>query len=332
MSPGEARDHPAPRGATHGTRAATGRGGKLRVLYVSGYGRSGTTVMDIALGQHPGVVGVGELTTLTRHVWGNDEYCACGSPVRRCPFWGAVVRRWAEGDDPASLVDRYHGWQRQTENLLSPASILRAGGGGRRVLEPYARCTARLFAAVAAVAGRDVIVDSSKMPARALALASVEGIDLHVLHLVRDGRGVAWSLSKRYHRDVKAGLQREIKPKPLLRTAARWSFVNLATEAIGARLGPERFTRVRYEDFTADPAGTLSRLGERLGLDLAPIGARLARGEAVRPGHQIAGNRLRMQAALSLKRDEAWRSEMPARKQAAFNRMCGWLLRRYGYA
>lgn len=304
---------------------------KLSVVYISGYGRSGTTVMDIALGQHPGIVGVGELATLTRHVWRNDEYCACGSPVQACGFWTAVMARWTEGRDPRVVVDRYHDLQRQAENLLSPASILRGTATNRRVLEPYAELTVRLFAAIRAVSGRDVVVDSSKMPGRALALASMPGIDLHVLHMVRDGRGVAWSLLKRYDRDVKAGLQREIKPKSLVRTAARWSFVNLATEVIGARLGPERFIRVRYEDFTADAAGTLGQVGRQLGLDLAATGAALKRGEPVRPMHQIAGNRLRMQGSINLIRDEAWRCDMPARKQAAFNRLCGWLLRRYGY-
>jgi hypothetical protein len=199
------------------------------------------------------------------------------------------------------------------------------------VLELYAQHTTRLFAAISAVSGCNLIVDSSKMPGRAFTLASMPGIDLHVLHVVRDGRGVAWSLLKRYERDVKAGLQRELKPKSLVRTAARWSFVNLATEVLGRQLGPERFSRVRYEDFTADPAGTLERIGRPLGLNLAPIGVELGQGALVRSGHQVAGSRLRMQGSINLARDETWRSDMPASKQAAFTWLCGWLLKRYGY-
>ena len=37
----------------------------IRVLYFAGYGRSGTTVLDIALGQHPAVIGSGEISELT---------------------------------------------------------------------------------------------------------------------------------------------------------------------------------------------------------------------------------------------------------------------------
>lgn len=303
-----------------------------RVVYISGYGRSGTTMLDIALGQHPAVFGAGEVTTLARHVWANNEYCACGSRVRDCPCWSVVVDRWVDNRDPTDFLERYQALQRQVENLVDPRRMFLPGAAGRGSLAPYAQHTARLFAAVAAVSGRDVIVDSSKMPGRAFALASVRGIDLHVVHVVRDGRGVAWSLLKRYERDVRAGLQRELKPKSLVRTAARWSFVNLATEALGRRLGPDRFTRVRYEDFTADPAGILGRIGRSLGLDLAPIGVDLQHGRPIRPEHQVAGSRLRMQGSINLVRDEAWRSDMPAGKQAAFTRLCGWMLRRYGYA
>ena len=33
----------------------------IRVSIFAGYGRSGTTVLDIALGQHPAVIGAGEI-------------------------------------------------------------------------------------------------------------------------------------------------------------------------------------------------------------------------------------------------------------------------------
>ena len=51
----------------------------VRVVYIAGYGRSGTTILDIALGQHSVVMGAGEITALTRHVWQENEYCACGA-------------------------------------------------------------------------------------------------------------------------------------------------------------------------------------------------------------------------------------------------------------
>ena len=164
-----------------------------------------------------------------------------------------------------------------------------------------------------------------------MALALNPEIDLRVIHVVRDGRGVAWSLAKAYERDVKSGLQREIKPKPVWRTALRWSMVNLEAEYLSRKQGPHRFMRLRYEDFVSNPAEALRKIGAFAGLDFGDIGERLKQGEAIRPSHQIAGNRLRMNTSISLAKDEAWRSMMPRRQQAAFNRLGGWMLRRYGY-
>jgi hypothetical protein len=302
----------------------------LRIAYVVGYGRSGTTVLDIALAQHEAVFGAGELTALARHVWANDEYCACGRTVRACPFWVAVMRRWLEGED-LSFIGRYATLQDRVENLASLARGLAGAPGPPGALEGYGRHTARLLRAVAAESGAAVIVDSSKLPGRAFALSRIPGIDLRVIHVVRDGRGVAWSLLKHYGRDVRAGLQKELKPRPVARTALRWASVNLAAEALCRRLGPERCVRLRYEDFTTDPEAALRRVGGTLGLDLGRLGAALRQGDAIAPGHQIAGSRLRMGGPVRLARDDAWRSDMPAGKRAAFGWLCGWLLRRYGY-
>jgi hypothetical protein len=38
-----------------------------------------------------------------------------------------------------------------------------------------------------------------------------------------------------------------------------------------------------------------------------------------------------MNASISLAKDESWRSMMPPGQQASFQRLGGWMLRRYGY-
>ena len=42
------------------------------------------------------------------------------------------------------------------------------------------------------------------LPGRGFARAAMPGIDLHVVHVVRDARGVAWSLKKGFKRQVDA--------------------------------------------------------------------------------------------------------------------------------
>lgn len=295
----------------------------IKLIYVAGYGRSGTTLLDIALGEHPMIMGAGEVTTLARHVWEKGEYCACGAQVRECPQWQAIVARWTQGE-PQGFLDRYRRAQERTETLLAPARLLRLPGW-----RDHERQTLKLLRGMALASGRAVLVDSSKLPGRAFALAAMPGIDLHVVHVVRDGRGVAWSLMKGHRRSVEKGVQRDLRPKPLLYTALRWAMVNIAAELLCRRVGAERSIRVRYEDFVDDPRRTIGRIVALVGeaphlpaTDLAPF----------TPQHQVAGSRHRMQKALTIRGDDKWKREMPGWKQRLFTLFCAPLLRRYGYA
>src|SRR5437773_1697066 len=50
----------------------------VRVIYIMGAGRSGSTLLDTILASHPEVVGVGELVNLHSAGWTAKEICACG--------------------------------------------------------------------------------------------------------------------------------------------------------------------------------------------------------------------------------------------------------------
>lgn len=301
------------------------RANGIPVIYIAGYGRSGTTLLDIALGQHPAIMGGGEIATLARHVWPNDEYCACGAPVRQCALWSGIVARWSEGEAP-TLIDDFRRAQERTETIIALGRLLE-----RARSTPHASRTVKLFDAIAAESGRAVIVDSSKLPGRAFALAATPGIELTVVHVVRDPRGVAWSLKKSYKRQVDVGLQRELRPKPLLYTALRWMIVNLATERLCRRLGPGRSTRVKYEDFVADPEGTLRQILKLVHARIPEQPMQVA-ASPMSPQHQVAGSRHRMQHEIVVRRDERWKETMPRLQRWLVTLACAPLLRRYGYS
>lgn len=298
----------------------------VKLIYVAGYGRSGTTLLDIALGEHPVIMGAGEITTLARHVWVNSEYCACGASVRECPSWNRIVSRWSQGE-LEDFVDAHRRNQERTEGLFS------SGRWMGRWLNPgrwqdHARQTLKLLRIIRAVSGRCILVDSSKLPGRGFTLAAIPGIDLHVIHVVRDGRGVAWSQAKGHARSVKDGVQRELKPKLLLHSALRWSMVNIAAEILCKRVGPGRSLRVRYEDFVENPRDTIARILALVGEQSHLAGTQAA---PFSPQHQVAGSRHRMQKSLLLRGDDKWTREMPPYKQAFVTLMCAPLLHRYGY-
>lgn len=305
------------------------RGHMPDVVYVVGAGHSGSTLLDILLSQHPSIEGVGELVNLYR-AKAAGEYCACGVPVAACGFWTDVEREWvARVGRPAAR--EFSSLQRRFERLRSWPRLVRESRGASLAFREYAWSVEALFTAIRSVSGRPLVMDSSKYPSQALALSLVDQLDLRVLHLVRDVRAVAWSLRRTRRKDLRGGVPRDQRPRPVARAAAFWVVTNLLAEDVCRRLGPERSMRVRYEDLMTQPAVTVRAIGALVAVDLSGVGEAFAAGTAVAPRHTVAGNRLRMAPGVRLEPDIEWRGRMLTSQRWTAWLIAGGLMRRYGY-
>src|SRR3712207_9355320 len=68
----------------------------IKVLYVVGLGRSGSTILSNSLGQIGGFFSGGELNFIWKHNVLEDRLCGCGRPFRECPVWTRVMDRSEE--------------------------------------------------------------------------------------------------------------------------------------------------------------------------------------------------------------------------------------------
>jgi hypothetical protein len=313
----------------------------VKVLYIIGAGRSGSTILDITLGNHPEIESVGELRNITDSAWVGREkrspFCACGrhldahGAAEVCPFWSDVRRRWLQGATPDEVAD-YVLLQNDFERLRSWRRLLRERYAPSARFRDYQRLTRGLFESIRAASEKTVIVDSSKSPLRAVALAMTPGIDLRLIHLVRDGRGVTSSRRKSLGKDPKAGVWWNHEARSVWNTAASWVGANLAAEGVRRRVGPERSVRVRYEDFATDPVDTMAKIGELVGLDLTELARAAAAGVPLKANHNVGGNRMRMSKDIRLRPDAGeWRRALSAREQRLSWALMGRLMLRYGY-
>lgn len=299
----------------------------IQVIAVLGYGRSGSTLLNAILGQHPDAIDVGELVQLHHEGWALNNYCSCGRRAQACPFWSEVRRIWCARSGMADVFD-YLAMQRRFLRLaafLTGRSQWNGGDGAR-----FLRATQAIYEAVAEVSGKKIIVDSSKLPVWGFLLSRLTGIRLTAIHLVRDGRGVAHSLSKAYEKNTSAGVQTDIPGRPVWRSALSWSFYNLLAEFVLARRRIPSI-RLRYEDLTADPNAVLRRIGALLGADFNGVADLLKSGASIKPHHMIAGNRLRMQSSIKLQPDLEWRRRMSQGQELCFWGVAGPVALRYGY-
>ncbi len=284
----------------------------MKVLYIVGVGRSGSTLLERMLGAIPGSVNAGELNALFSRVATQDQRCGCGEPFSACPFWTTVGE------------EAFGGWSSVTGRMshLQPRVVRQrfvpqmatglAGAAYLRELDEYLDVHHRLYRAIAAVAGVEVVVDASKSTAQLFALRRIDGLDLRVLNLVRDSRGVAHSWNKagiRKPQSTDGDLMGTYSPH---RLAMLWAALQAESAVLGA--AAPHAARVRYEDLVASPRPTLERALRGVGLPAAP--ADLAHvGEScvtLERSHGVAGSRTRFTAGrIELQLDDAWRSALP---------------------
>lgn len=306
-------------------RSRPEREARTDVLYLLGKGRSGSTLLAMALGELDGFFAAGELRFFWRRGLIEARHCACGRPVPSCEVWGEVAARVADIDAEQAAAD--------AEAVFRWSAAPRLLAGRTRSWVPltrWAEATGRLVEAVAEVTGAEVIVDSSKWPTDPGVLGQVPAVRAFPLLLVRDPRAVAWSWRRtKAHHDLDR--PRDMDRYPATHSALSWTVRNLVA-GLSARRSGRPHTVVRYEDFTADPKATLDRVAAFVGR--APDVGAVIDGRTLRltASHTVAGNPTRFaDGELTIRPDEEWVDGLPPRDRRLVSALTWPLRRRYGY-
>ncbi|MEM8924754.1 MAG: sulfotransferase [Actinomycetota bacterium] len=315
-------------------------GTPLKVLFIGGLGRSGSTLVELLLNELAETASVGE----TIHLWErgvvNNERCACGEAFHDCPHWTAVGQRafggWAAVDVDELIRLR---WRIDRSRRLPAIARRHLSGPLGTTLDDgerhYLRHLRLVLQASAEVAGHpSVLLESSKHLSTAALLALDPAIDLRVLHLVRDPRGVAHSWTKTVERPETAtadGAEMMPRYRPS-RTAFRWMTDNLGFEAL-AWVAPTLL--LRYEDALSHPTQTMRDVADLCGLDRDRLDLGFIAGNRANvsaPMHSVAGNPMRFGGRdLTLRLDDAWRRRMRRRRRLLVTATTAPLLKAYGY-
>ncbi|OJT20818.1 sulfotransferase family protein [Archangium sp. Cb G35] len=296
----------------------------LKVLYITGWCRNGSTIIGNVLNEVAGFFHTGELSFLWKNAYGNgsNTACGCGEALTRCGIWSRVLQEETPpGRSPAEHARDVA--RRQTEGVRTRHTwnILREGTRSEAVRE-YAATLSRTYRAIANATGSHTLVDSGKLPSEAALLPHVEGVTPYYLYLVRDPRAAAhsWTKTKQY-----------VVPMSTFRSTSYWLGFNLASEAVIRRY-PVRSFFLRYEDFIAHPDSVVDGLFGLLGAEgvVNPV-----KGRTVHLGgnHTVTGNPDRFRAGTTLLRpeDDAWKKELPSRARALTEALSWPLMARYGY-
>ena len=199
----------------------------IDVLFISGSGRSGSTLLEQTLNQTGVFASIGEL----RHIWYKDffggELCSCGENLKDCPFWSAVMNQAFGGEDQINFkemiafrnaVDRV----RYIPRMIWPDKSTEY----HQKLLQYQAILLKLYRAIKEISGKAVVIDASKDISSLYMLRMMPELKLHVLHLVRDSRAVAFSWQRKKPRADLVGRTGYMITYNPVETAWQWDYRN----------------------------------------------------------------------------------------------------------
>jgi len=282
----------------------SGRKKSIRVLYIMGYGRSGSTVIESMLNSHPNVIACGELEYLLERGLDDSQSCSCGQSIMDCNLWKKAAGLYKK------KIEKHPDWRkvkRREERLMS---VVRSFFS-KKQSEVYASVESDLFYDIVNEHKElHIVIDSSKSPGRALALKR-NGVDVRVLFLVRDSRAVTYSWAKKVKRPEIQAAESFMPRYPYWRSAIYWMLYNMISLVVVKKYFSESYVIQKYENIFLDPGGFITKLEKLTGEKFGSIKPKLL-GEVDIPfdAHTISGNPVRFAKNIKFSKDSRWENEM----------------------
>lgn len=265
---------------------------KINLIYLLGAGRSGTTMLATILNTHSKIQTIGEMHQFLDYVL-EDKDCSCGEILSKCPFWGTILKDLevsylkdkARVDLSNSLEKHYQ----------IPLYLL-----GKPLNKTYQKMEDMIFEAIQNKVSKPWLLDSSKYISRYLLQRKNKKINLKGIYLVRDVRGVIHSFGKNVQ-----------TPKKPLSAILYYTLINCWAQWV--TFFDNRIIKIRYEDFVSHPEETIQKL--EIHLFGATSNIENLKNSTFEIPHIIAGNRLRSQKELIIKKDLKWKENISRKNQ-----------------
>lgn len=256
------------------------------IIYIIGAGRSGTTLVDVLLGNADNVFSGGEMN---RYSITDGEVRGLEEQPERAAFWN----RFGETFIPQFDLKKH---RKIAEGIEYHSGFIKhlLGRGNQAEYTEYQQYIRTFYGLLFDRIDEDIVVDSSKYPGRAVALSDTLPYRICYLYVKRDPIQVVKSFAKK---DV------YIPPKGWGAANLYYLTVNHLCKIALRRLRKKHpVLEIKYEDLVGKPEDSLQRISEAFSLDLSAVVQKVVNDDYLQVGDLFAGNTMRMQAQIKLRR------------------------------
>ncbi|MBF0622380.1 MAG: sulfotransferase [Magnetococcales bacterium] len=302
---------------------------KLKIIYVAGAGRSGTTIVDRVLGAINGVTSFNEVYRLWEEGFSSNNMCACGAHFRQCQFWNEVIKESFGTDIDSVDIEAITKLHHTFDHSRHVPKLLRGkmDAEDQAALMQYSERLKALYAAMIRHSGTEICVDSSKVPSRPLLLNNMEGVQVNVLHIIRDPRAVVYAWNKKKFNPATGEY---LKKNETSGSISAWLARNILSKKIMKQIPG---VTIRYEDFALQPRATIQRVIDELPLLNGLDNPFVTENSIDLPKlHSIGGNPHRFKSGMTdIRFDDEWKRKMPMLDRMGVSLVTlPWLIK-YGY-
>ncbi len=237
------------------------RADMLNVGYITSSSFSGSTLVSFLLNMHPKISTVGEMDGWN---YGEDEVflCSCGKTLDTCPMFQHIASSFKKNHlkfDCKDFGTKYSLSNNESLNRyltqdckLNSSLVEKLRDRVISSIPPYGNklkaidLANKVFMESSLQYGNsDIFVDACKDPYRIRLLSRIKEIDLKIIYLVRDFRGVVFSNIKNKKRPVAIAMRLWLREQTVInRIISEFPFVMM----------------VKYEDICRDPTSKLKEL------------------------------------------------------------------------
>jgi len=174
---------------------------KIKIVYLTGFWYSGATILGRCLKTSDQAIYVGEIRDYWKKGFRKNEQCSCGANFNDCAFWKEVTEEYLKSFPSINIekVTKDLFELESTKNYLQLRKFIKGKANDHinSLLQNYVLHTEKLYEAIAKVSGKNIIIDSSRLPGRLLAISSSSKLIVIPIYLIRDPRGVINSLIRK---------------------------------------------------------------------------------------------------------------------------------------